>query len=189
MERALTEQAQMQLRRHINHGDVVIDATAGNGHDTLFLAGCVGARGRVFAMDNQAIAIEVVQQKLQRAGLHQRVSCLCCGHEQMLEHIPADYRRQVKAVMFNLGYLPGGDKSHITHEVTTLQALQQAYELLQPGGVISVIAYTGHAGGREEAETIKAWVKARSEAAYEFIIPENCKSPPPELLWLLKPVV
>jgi hypothetical protein len=74
--------------------------------------------------------------------------------------LPESVAGKVKAVMFNLGYLPGGDKQRTTGSSTTLAALQASLELLAPGGMISLLAYTGHPGGREEAEQVKARVAA-----------------------------
>ncbi|KAA8527192.1 hypothetical protein F0562_008579 [Nyssa sinensis] len=63
----------------------------------------------------------------------------------------------VRLVAFNLGYLPGGDKAIITASETTLLALEAAKRILAPGGLISIVVYVGHPGGREEYETVQAF--------------------------------
>lgn len=150
------------LARVLEPGDRAIDATCGNGHDTIFLAELVGETGRVWAFDIQPAAIAATRQRLQEAGLADRVELVQAGHQGLLEYVKAP----VKAIVFNLGYLPGSDKQIITRKETTLAALEQAAVLLAPGGVITIAIYTGHAGGWEEAGAVEAWAAALPAAAY-----------------------
>lgn len=136
---------------NVRPGDVVVDATLGNGHDTLFLARCVGNSGKVYGFDVQQDAINATHGRLAGAGVAEQVYQLHLeGHENMADYVP----EEVQAVMFNLGYLPGGDKRRITQLVTTLLALQRALELLSPGGVVTVMCYPGHEGGEAESEAV-----------------------------------
>ncbi len=153
----LVQQSQQLLAQYLKPGDLAIDATVGNGHDTCFLAEAVGEAGRVYGFDIQQQALDAAWQRLDQAALAARVALYHAGHETMVQQLPSELRGQVRVVMFNLGYLPGGDKGRTTHLSTTLAALGQALELLAPGGLLSVMAYTGHPGGREEAEAVKAW--------------------------------
>lgn len=147
----VTETAHDLVARFVREGDHVVDATVGNGHDTRFLAGLVGAAGRVDGFDIQAGAIEVTGRELN--GLPQ-VKLHCLGHERMREVVSGP----VGAVMFNLGYLPSGDKSLVTRPDTTVEALDAAWELLRtPGGILSVVVYPGHAGGWDESLGVEAW--------------------------------
>ncbi len=152
----LTEQAHAVLRAALEPGDVVIDATVGNGHDTLFLATCVGPQGQVFGFDVQSQAIEQTQLRLQAAGAAQ-VRLHLRDHAEMAAVIPQADHGRVAAVMFNLGYLPGGEKTLVTRTETTLAAIKAAFELLEPAGLLTVIAYPGHPGGREETEALTAF--------------------------------
>jgi predicted methyltransferase len=154
---SLVQQAHLAVAAVVESGDTVIDATVGNGHDTLFLAQQVGYSGKVYGFDIQEAALDNAYQRLQLAGQAAQVSLYHAGHEVMAMLLPESAAGRVKAVMFNLGYLPGGDKQRITAATTTLAALQAALSLLAPGGVISLLAYTGHPGGREEAEQVKHW--------------------------------
>lgn len=154
---SLVQQAHQLLAGVLLEGDIAIDATVGNGHDTLFLAGRVGATGKVYGFDIQQQALDSAWQRLEQAGEVAQVSLYHAGHETMGLLLPQTAQGRVKAVMFNLGYLPGGDKRRTTGASTTLAALQAALSLLAPGGLISLLAYTGHPGGREEAELVKAW--------------------------------
>jgi predicted methyltransferase len=152
----LTEQAHAELRAALKPGDVVIDATVGNGHDTLFLATCVGPQGQVFGFDVQPRAIEQTHLRLQAAGL-ENVSLHQWDHAGMAAVIPQAVHGRVAAVMFNLGYLPGGEKTLVTRTETTLAAVKVAFDLLKPGGLLTVIAYPGHPGGQEETEALTAF--------------------------------
>ncbi|MFT5467281.1 MAG: ubiquinone/menaquinone biosynthesis C-methylase UbiE [Verrucomicrobiales bacterium] len=146
-----TEQAQAWIREHVQPGDTVIDATAGNGHDTEFLARLVGADGRVLAFDIQSEALESTRTRLESEGLEERVTLILAGHETMAEHAS-----QASTVMFNLGYLPGSDRARITKAKTTLTAIESAQQLLEPGGLITIVAYPTHEGGQAETEAVLA---------------------------------
>ena len=154
---SLVQQAHQAIAEILKPGDIAIDATVGNGHDTLFLATHVSATGKIYGFDIQQQALDSAWQRLDEAGQSGQVSLYHAGHEVMAMLLPESVAGGVKAVMFNLGYLPSGDKQRTTGASTTLAALQTALSLLAPGGVISLLAYTGHPGGREEAELVKAW--------------------------------
>lgn len=158
MSRPLTELAHDLLRTVLEAGDHAVDATAGNGHDTRFLAEAVGDKGRVLGLDIQEAAIRVTGSRLARAGLSDRVTLLQAGHERLDELLPAPMRGNLKAVMFNLGYLPGGDRARITRPDTTLTALAAALDHLRPDGVISLLVYRGHPGGDDEYVAIHHWL-------------------------------
>lgn len=138
-------------------GDVVIDATAGNGHDSLFLAQQVLPGGNVSIFDVQSEAIESTRRRLEQSGYKDGVLYLKQSHAELSTHIPASYHGQVKAIFFNFGYLPGGDKKITTRGDTSLLALEQSASLLQSGGWLSLLLYPGHEEGRLEAEAVEAW--------------------------------
>ncbi len=154
-----TQLAQKLVAEALTEGDVGVDATLGNGHDVLFLAERVGEKGRVHGFDVQKAALEVSAKRLRAAGFSERVSLHLRGHEEMAEVIPEE---KIGAAMFNLGYLPGADKSLVTRAETTLPALEAAFFLLRRGGVLSMVCYPGHPGGGEEAEAVLRWVRALS---------------------------
>jgi len=86
--------------------------------------------------------------------------------------------------MFNLGYLPFGDKAIVTTPETTLAGLEQALTLLESGGLISVLAYPGHAGGLVESQCVRGWIDQHTTSleAVRFQDEGNANSP---ILWLL----
>ena len=137
----------------------------------------------MFAFDNQAQAIESTKDRLAQTGLLQRVTCIHLGHESMAQYIPTPLHGRISTIVFNLGYLPGGDKSHVTLLESTLAALRQAIDLLMPKGLISIIAYTGHPGGREEAEAIKQWTRGLAKAKTNITIPPSKHNTAPE--WMV----
>ncbi|MCW9078222.1 MAG: methyltransferase domain-containing protein [Gammaproteobacteria bacterium] len=153
---SLTALAQQAVREGLGDGALAIDATVGNGHDTLFLAGRVAPQGHVIGFDIQRLALEKTRARLFAAGLEAAATLHFCGHERMLEKIPPDWSGRVSAVMFNLGYLPGGDKTRITQAETTISALDQALALLSIGGLISLLLYRGHAGA--ETDAVLGWL-------------------------------
>jgi hypothetical protein len=159
------------LGPRLRPGDVVVDATAGNGHDTAFLARHVLPGGRVFAFDIQEAAItqtrvRIADLKFEISG-ESGVSLHHAGHERMAEVLPAEVKGKVRAVMFNLGYLPGGDKARITRLETTLSALQQATAWLAGDGVMTMVVYPGHEGGRDEADAVVRWLEGLASEHFE----------------------
>ena len=158
MSEPLTRRAHRLAAEALRAGGRAIDATAGNGHDTAFLADQVGGAGLVLAIDRQRAAISAARRRVAANGLGERVALACADHADLLGLTPAAWRGSVDCVMFNLGYLPGSDRSLITHPASTRAGLDAARYLLRPRGVLTVIAYRGHPGGAEEAGTVQAWM-------------------------------
>jgi len=183
----LTERVHHDLKQCLHQGDVVIDATAGNGHDTLFLAQTVGEQGKVFSFDVQAQALEKTRQRVQKQSHIAAVIYVHSGHENMQSELPLSYHGHIQAIVFNLGYLPQADHAITTTATTSLDAIQQGCDLLCLGGMISILAYTGHEGGREEAEAIKQWLLTLHENfEFDIEIPQNTKLSPPEYIFIRK---
>ncbi|KAK4398746.1 putative rRNA methylase YtqB [Sesamum angolense] len=142
-------------------GDLVIDATCGNGYDTLAMLRLIAdetRRGRVYAMDLQKDALESTSSLLDRsvsADERELVELYAMCHTKMEDIVPTG--NAVRLVAFNLGYLPGGDKRVKTESDTTLLALEAAKRIIAPGGLISIVAYVGHSGGREEFEIVQSF--------------------------------
>lgn len=149
------------LRSHVAPGDVAVDATAGNGHDTLLLAQLTTPGGLVFACDVQPAALASTRRLLDNAGIPAgSVRLIESGHQHLATILPPEHHGRMSAVVFNLGYLPGGDHALTTTAATTIPAMQQALELLRPGGLVVAVLYTGHPGGAEEAEAVRSFAAA-----------------------------
>ena len=144
------EVAHRFVRLSLKEGDLCVDATMGNGHDTAFLAQLVGTSGKVLGIDLQDSAIDNARQKLRSQGLADRVVFCNRGHETLSSELRSLDWLTVQLVMFNLGYLPRSDKSVITNAHTTLQVLDASLKALAEKGAISIVAYRGHAGGFDE---------------------------------------
>lgn len=151
-----TSLAQQWLAGCLGPGDRVIDATAGNGHDTVFLANLVGETGTVLAFDVQEEAIVSARDRVKAAGFADRVTFVHASHATMADH---GSEGTFKAVMFNLGYLPGADHAVATGS-DTLPALEAAALLLGKGGVLSIVCYPGHEGGDAESTDVEEWMSA-----------------------------
>lgn len=143
----------------LNPGDTAVDATVGNGHDTLFLSQAVGPQGLVHGFDVQRTALDSAQ-KLLAEHAADNVQLHHTGHEEMFSIISEEDRQKLKAVMFNLGWLPGGDKSITTAPQTTMAALEALTKSMPVGGVVSVVIYTGHPGGGEEGKAVLSFCEA-----------------------------
>lgn len=176
--------AQKLISGCVSPGDVVVDATAGNGYDTLFLAGLVGERGKVYSFDIQNEAISQTTRKLHKNSLLPRVHLICSGHEKMADYV----KENVSAVMFNLGYLPGTDRSLITRPETTLPALEASLERLVPGGMITIVLYSGHPGGGEEKKRILDYCSRLHQDIFDVLLYEmfNWSNHPPALVAIEK---
>ncbi|MGE4470393.1 MAG: class I SAM-dependent methyltransferase [Desulfovibrio sp.] len=179
-------------------GGTAVDATMGNGHDTAFLAHTLGPHGRVYGFDIQSRALERTRIRLERLGLRDRVQLLQAGHERMAELLPKELGGTVRAVTFNCGYLPGtvrhggadSDPDHtvITRPETTCAAIQAALDLLAPGGLVSLVLYTGHPGGAQEARAVEQLCAGLDLDTVHAMVcaPMNHPSPKVRVLFLEK---
>ncbi len=176
--------AQKLIIGSVSPGDTVVDATAGNGNDTLFLARLVGEGGKVYSFDIQREAILRTTDRLLDAGLLSRVRLICSGHEEIAGYV----RESVSAVMFNLGYLPGKDHSLVTKAETTLPALETSLERLNPGGVITIMLYSGHPGGEEEKGKVLHYCSMLNQDFFDVLLYEtiNWSNHPPVLVAIEK---
>lgn len=158
--------AQRLLAEVLAPGDLAVDLTAGNGHDTLFLQQQVTATGHVIAFDIHPDALDATAARLQAVGITTRrivrpdaavsdadVTLVAAGHETCGDYL----QPPVQAAIANLGYLPGSDRKSPTRSPTSLAAFAQIAEMLAPGGRLAVVVYPGHAGGDAEAAAVEAW--------------------------------
>ena len=155
------EMAHDFLAQVITREDIVVDATMGNGHDTLFLAKLAK---QVYAFDIQEQALEKTSQRLQEAGLT-NAELILQGHETVDQFV-----KEVKAAIFNLGYLPSADKSIITQPQTTLDALDKLCHMLVKGGRIAIMIYYGHEGGDIERDAVMDFVSHLPQEEYTAAI-------------------
>ena len=175
--------ARQLLAKTIKPGELVVDATAGNGNDTLFLAEHVGKNGHVYAFDIQQAALESTAERL--GELTSRVSLIWDSHDNVKQYI----NKPISGAVFNLGYLPhGNDLSIVTKPETTIKAVHTLLGMLRKGGTIAIAVYDGHAGGAKERDALLAYVKGLHQAdvhvaKYEIL---NQQNNPPFLIALEK---
>jgi tRNA A58 N-methylase Trm61 len=170
--------AKKLLEKTITRGDVVVDATLGNGHDTVFMANLVGENGTVYSFDVQEDAIRTSIDRLKQHGLADRVTIFHNGHEEVSNLIPKEHHGKVKAAIFNLGYLPGSDKSVVTRPETTISAIEQLLKIMVPEGIIILVIYHGHTEGAVERDALLAYCqdidqKCAHVLQYSFINQQN----------------
>lgn len=144
------------LAERVRTARLLVDATAGNGEDTLFLARLSPADACVFAFDIQQRALDETARKLAEASLTDKVTLVLDDHARLQQYIAGG----IEVAVFNLGYLPGGDHAVTTTAATTLAALAALVELLAPGGMAAIAAYPGHAAGCEEETRLRAFLSA-----------------------------
>ncbi|MFT8319799.1 MAG: class I SAM-dependent methyltransferase [Bacillus sp. (in: firmicutes)] len=151
--------ARSLLKKSVTTGDIAVDATMGNGHDTLFLAKLVGETGKVFSFDIQQEALIATENKLTEHKLNDVAVLSLNGHEQIKAIIPESYYGKITAAIFNLGYLPGGDKNIVTTAQTTILAIEQLLDIMAVEGIIVLVIYHGHPEGQLERDEILSYVE------------------------------
>ena len=167
-----------------SHSDTVVDATCGRGHDTLYLAQLVGSEGMVYSFDIQQDALENAQNLLHSHNLAQRVRFIHDDHA----HIKAYVNIRIKAAMFNLGYLPGGDHQITTRVESTIKAVIEIMNLLTVGGIITIVAYPGHQPGERELQALRGFLHVIPQQQFDIIevVFLNQINQPPELIVIQK---
>ena len=150
----------------IQPGDAVVDATMGNGHDTLYLAQKVGESGRVWAFDVQQAALDATRRRLEDNGCAGRVRLILDSHANMAAYVD----EPPSAILFNLGWLPGAPHGVTTRVETTLQAVNAALGLLREEALLTICIYPGHAEGAREREALLAWARGLDESAYDTML-------------------
>lgn len=175
------------IQAAIEPGDLVIDATCGNGNDTVILGQAVGNDGKVLAFDVQEQAIEATSKRLSQYELT-NVELILDGHQEVALYIPEAWKHKLAGAIFNLGYLPRSDKQVITKPVTTIQAIDTIAAHLKYGGIIVCVVYYGHPGGEEEKQALLEHLTTFDQdyfrvLQYGFI---NQKNTPPFILAIEK---
>ncbi|KXZ40407.1 Putative rRNA methylase [Alkalithermobacter thermoalcaliphilus JW-YL-7 = DSM 7308] len=154
------------VEKIVKQGDTVVDATAGNGNDTLFLAKLVGETGKVYSFDIQNVALEKTKQKLIDSNMLDNVTLINDGHENIDKYVSYP----VKAVMFNLGYLPGGDHKIHTKPHTTITAIEKSLDIITKHGIVMLVIYHGGDSGFEEKDEVLEFLKGLDQKKYSVLM-------------------
>lgn len=173
------------IRSQVMEGGIYIDATMGNGNDTLLLCKLAGEQGKVLAFDIQEQALKNTGALLAEKGMSGRADLILDGHEHMAEYAEAG---SVDLICFNFGYLPGGDHWIATRPDTSVQGIKEGLMLLKPGGMMSLCIYSGGDTGFEEKEKILEYIKELPSGEYTVIVNEyyNRKNHPPMPVFIWK---
>lgn len=179
-----TDLAKELIARVVLKNDIVIDATVGNGNDTLFLCDLIGEQGKVIGFDIQDMALRKTEKKLMDRNMLGRVKLINSGHENLKKYVET----KVSAIMFNLGYLPGNTHDVTTKHETTLKAIKQGIDLLKKNGVMTIVIYPGHSEGMAEKDKILEYLCTIDQKQTEVLKMEfiNQKNNPPLLIAIEK---
>ncbi len=143
-------------KRHLQKGDRAIDATCGNGHDTLFLSKM--ALSHLYVFDIQKKALEETKKRVGKENISYHLGC----HSTF-----SGIKEKVQLIVYNLGYLPGEDKTITTQVATTLKSVSKGLDLLSTGGLMTITLYPGHPEGKREKEALFDFVKTLPKERFE----------------------
>lgn len=180
----ITEWCHHFIKDHVKEGDICIDATAGNGNDTLLLAQLVGETGKVYAFDIQSQAIVSTKKRLEEHQVSQKVEVIQDSHAKMAEYV----KEEVSCIVFNFGYLPGGDHALATKKESSIRAIETGLEMLEKGGLMSLCIYSGGDSGFEERDAILEYLKTLNTKEYLVILSQYYNRPnnPPMPVMIIK---
>lgn len=175
--------ARKLISSHVTKTSIIVDATCGNGNDTQFLASLT-PKGHVFAFDIQEDAIRNTKDK---TATFSNIDYHHIGHENAASIVSQHYK-EINASIFNLGYLPKGDKQITTTASTTISAIQSLFDLTATKGIIVLVIYPGHPEGKVESREVIQFVENLDQQTahvlkYEFI---NQKNDPPYIIAIEK---
>lgn len=172
------------LSAHVPVGGFCIDATAGKGRDTAFLCSLVGSAGRVLAFDIQPAAVSATRALLAEQGYSSTAEVICDSHHHLLQYADPG---TVDAVVFNFGWLPGGDHKIFTRAETSIPAIEAGLQLLKPGGVMTLCIYSGGENGFSERDALLEYVQTINSQEYTVVVSQfvnRTGNPPiPVFIW------
>ncbi|MBR5538155.1 MAG: class I SAM-dependent methyltransferase [Clostridia bacterium] len=173
------------IKQQLPRGGIAIDATAGNGGDTLMLCETVGADGRVLAMDIQAQAVENTKKLLEDAGWSGIAQVVLDSHANLERYAQPE---SADCVVFNFGWLPGGDHNIFTRKESSLEAIEKGLRCLKPGGIMSLCVYYGRNNGYEERDAILEYVRGLDHRQFTVMVVDfaNRINDPPIPIFIVK---
>ncbi|NLK95153.1 MAG: rRNA methylase [Clostridiales bacterium] len=146
------------IMNFIQNKEVAIDGTLGNGHDTDFLSRNFK---EVYSFDIQKGACDKYLKICPG-----NVKVINNSHENILEYVD----KSVDCIMYNLGFLPGGDKSITTNHDSSLKSIKSGLKILAEGGIMTIALYRGHEEGKKEEEIILSYLKQINKSQYGVMI-------------------
>lgn len=162
------------IKNYVFDGDVVVDATVGNGYDTKKLSEAVGTAGKVIGFDIQKDALDNARKLLKDKS---NVELIYDSHTEIDGYI----KEKIKCAVFNLGYLPGGDHRISTQSETTITAIEKCLKILDDKGFIALTIYHGGDTGFTEKEKVLSYLEGLNCRVYgvmTFYYHNRPKNPP-----------
>lgn len=154
------------IENHLKEDSFAIDCTIGNGNDTLKLKKAVGVNGTIYGFDIQDIAIKNTKKLLLENNLFDNINLVQDGHENIDKYIEEE---MADFIIYNLGYLPGGNKSIKTKSNSTKESLIKSLKILKSNGLLLITVYTGHQGGMEEKIVIEDLISSLEQKYYNVL--------------------
>ena len=181
----MTDWIHRVLDEYIKEGDCCIDATMGNGNDTVLLSRLAGENGRVLAFDIQKQALEHTEERLKKDDCPENYQLFLDSHENMAAYAEAE---TVSCITFNLGYLPGGDHSVATRADSSKRAVESGLTLLKKGGLMTICIYSGGDTGFQERDAMLSFIRQLDPHKYLVILSEYANRPndPPIPVLIIK---
>lgn len=170
----ITEYCHSLAECFCENAGLCIDATMGNGHDTLFLCRISNPDGKVIAFDIQEQALEKTEELLETEGFSGKAELVLDSHENMDRYAVPE---TADIIMFNFGYLPGGDHSLSTRADTSLTAVRKGLDILKSGGIMSLCIYSGGDSGFEEKDALFSFLKELDRKKYIVVVHEYFNRP------------
>ncbi|MDO4482131.1 MAG: class I SAM-dependent methyltransferase [Bacillota bacterium] len=170
----ITEYCHRLVECFCENAELCIDATMGNGHDTLFLCRLSNPDGKVKAFDIQEKALANTTELLEKEGCAERAELVMDSHENIDKYAEPE---TADVIMFNFGYLPGGDHSLSTRADTSLTAVKKCLDILKSGGIMSLCIYSGGDSGCEEKDALLSFLKALDRKKYIVVVHEYFNRP------------
>lgn len=173
------------IRSQAQTGGLYVDATMGNGNDTVFLCELAGEMGEVFAFDIQAQAVEATKKLLEEHNVSTKHRLILDGHEHMDNYLSEG---SADVICFNFGYLPGGDHAIATKASTSIMAIEKGLKILKSGGMMCLCVYSGGDTGFEEKDCILNYLKELAPKQYTVIVNQyfNRENNPPIPIFIFK---
>ncbi len=163
------------LKQQVKPGDLCMDATMGNGNDTLLLCQLAGPSGHCIAFDIQEEALLHTKALLEANSVPgSSYTLLLKSHEHLSTYAKPE---SVSCIVFNLGYLPSGDHMLATRSDSTLTAIEQGLSLLKKGGIMTICIYSGGDSGFEERDAVLNYLKGLSPKQFLVIVSQYYNRP------------
>ena len=177
MKSLITDISHKLISDLFDKNDIVVDATMGNGNDTLFLA---EKALHVYAFDIQENAL--IRTKSITRHLS-NITYILDSHENIFSYI-----EYAKGYVFNLGYLPNGNKDISTTSISTIKTLTSIFDKLRKNDFVLVVCYPGHDEGKIESIALKSLLDTIDKSSLDIVRTtlEYKKNIPPYILLITK---